>query len=249
LKRALVSPAFTQAITQETIRGGHYYSHINSPERSYPSATTLLSVIAKPAISKWREKMIFEHACSVLAEGSDYTTSEIITILKHSFEEPDRYRDNAAAAGTEMHNAVEGWVNEGLASEANAGYEACVRFLRSSGITPVRSEVRVYTDPHMHHTGVMVPGFGGTVDLVGMQGDQLVIVDWKTGALYPSQRMQVAGYAYVLSRMLSMPVSRGMIYSTKSDSMQECDLAADLAGFLAIASAWNATHVRTNIYE
>jgi len=108
-------------------------------------------------------------------------------------------RDSAADVGTLAHEMMElhikgfpitqvktdGFTEEqvGLASE---GYGAFVEWWDATKITVQETETHLVSEKHR---------FGGTPDAIGMQGDVLCLLDWKTSRrTYSDFLVQVAAY-------------------------------------------------------
>jgi PD-(D/E)XK nuclease superfamily len=108
----------------------------------------------------------------------------------------DLYREKAAEAGTMAHDLVEAHIkgldlpklegSDDTIAKANRAFDA---FLKWQGMTKI--EVR--------HTEVPLVSerykFGGRIDAVGVIGDELVLLDWKTSnSVYADYTVQLAAY-------------------------------------------------------
>ncbi len=145
----------------------------NSAGEIVPSVTTVLGVLAKPALIIWANRMGLA--------GIDTTT----------------YRDEAAAVGKLAHHLIEchlagqepdlsGATPEQL-EMAQHGLRAVIKWQERTGFRPISVEAAM-----VHET----EGYGGTIDALGtFPGVRKVLVDFKTsGDIYPEHRYQVSAY-------------------------------------------------------
>jgi len=114
-----------------------------------------------------------------------------VGIIDHS-QIPANVLKVAAERGTLVHRILHyemtGGVDETTIDQRLRPYvEAARMFREESGFMPTRVECRIYDDLY---------GYAGTFDAMGtIRGGHEVIVDWKTGALLPGHRIQMAAYA------------------------------------------------------
>ena len=102
-------------------------------------------------------------------------------------------RDQAAAAGTLAHEAVEAFVHRTpfefptseIGERAKKAFSAFEEWARQTNLTVTQTEVSLVSERHR---------FGGTLDAILIQGKR-AIGDWKSSnALYPEYLVQVAAY-------------------------------------------------------
>ena len=237
-------------ILQVTQRNAHYYQKGNC--KLYPSPTTFLGMLSKGGLQIWRERLIRDDIMNTMqyaADGHRFTYNEVMQIVSEAFTAPDVARDKAATFGTRVHNTIEAWVNgqttlppKGGDKEVSMAVAAAHKFLQDNGIEPVYSEMKIFHEPNRPH-----PGYGGTIDLIGLQDDGVVIVDWKTGSLYPTQQIQVAGYAHAFSRYIE-PVKDAYVFSTKTLQHSTVNLIQDYDTFLKMCALYDATHTSIDLY-
>jgi hypothetical protein len=158
--------------------GNRFYSTPNGDY--YSSVTTILqSLPPSPHFIKW---------------------------LKENGSDSDKIRDEAAARGTVIHQAIERINNNeevrvDTRFKIKDGYErtltfdeihAVLGYLKAReelGIVPVANEMQVFCSEHK---------YAGTLDMLAYVGDDLYIIDIKTGALSPSATLQLSAYQYAL---------------------------------------------------
>ena len=198
----------TTVTRNDKARGGRTYT-IDGNE--YPSVTTVLQVIAKPALIPWAKKVSLE---KVRAELYTYVDDSLFggqrtldrrgvdTIVESARKRPDEVRDEAADFGSQAHGLVEGhilWamgkrealpiVPPALAPVVNTFFA----WQEQAGLTIPHSARVGYSTAH---------GFVGTLDGLATRNGLPVVLDWKTSnGLWPEMRLQVAAYALALSEM------------------------------------------------
>ena len=108
----------------------------------------------------------------------------------------DEARAPACTAGTMAHDLVEAHINtrpppalQGNAdtiTKAKAAFAAYLTWAEMYKFTIRHTEVSLVSNAHQ---------FGGRLDAVGMDGEGLVLLDWKTSnAVYADYLLQLAGY-------------------------------------------------------
>src|SRR4051812_49001683 len=108
----------------------------------------------------------------------------------------DEARMPAATAGTMAHELVEAHINKrpapelvGNADTVSKARAAFATFLKWSEINKLQirhTEVSLVSEKHR---------FGGRLDAIGISGNQLILLDWKTSnAVYVDYILQLAGY-------------------------------------------------------
>jgi hypothetical protein len=191
--------------------------------RQLPSVTTILEVIAKPALGPWyakEERRQLETALlEVLvqpgpADREAYKTfvleqlAEAITGVKAA----DRAREQAATIGTAVHAGIEWHLRTQLGEDAGAepllpepaawAVESWKDWAKSVALEPLALERVVYCEDC---------GYAGTMDLYARVKGIPTILDWKTGrAIYPEALLQNVAYRHAAAR-LGMPAGQGLI--------------------------------------
>jgi len=184
-----------------------------------PSVTTILDIIAKPALGPWyakEERRYFETAMlEVLsrpgARDPEYVlaaVAEAVTGVKAA----DREKQKAAAIGTAVHAGIE-WAlrrhlgedagSEPLLPEAAAwAVESWKDWAKSVALEPLAIERTVYC---------LDCGYAGTLDLYARVKGVLTVLDWKSGkAIYPEAFLQNLAYRHAATRA-GLPSAQGLI--------------------------------------
>jgi hypothetical protein len=209
-----------------------------------PSVTTILNVVAKPAIAGWAAKAVAQYAVanhdiltSMLERGQQ---EDAIKLLKGS---PWTTRDTAADVGTRVHKLIESHIFGGTPEpdEQEAPYWQSYLAFRQAypNLEFLSSELTVYD---------LALGYAGTMDAIVMMNGQRGILDWKTRQghttndtfMYETEGLQLAAYAYA-SRFLLDDGSTGhlepvegatvVMLCTDGFKLGPADLEADWQGF------------------
>lgn len=166
----------------------------------YPSVTTILQVVAKPALTTWAANSVARYAVDNHDTITDLLNKDdrdgAYRLLKGS---PWAKRDKAAGTGTDTHALIERLILGEELEPSDYGAEA--PYLRAflsfvsdhPNSTFEASEMTVFSRTHR---------FAGTLDALMAHGDRVGAVDWKTRGgkrveetkVYETERLQVAAY-------------------------------------------------------
>lgn len=221
--------------------------------KSYPSVTTILSVIDKSGpLVGWavkEERKWFELAMLKVLTGPHASNpEEILKAVNDSIKgtkAADRAKDKAAAIGTAAHAIIE-WktrqmLGEDAGPEPEIPAEALIAFMswedwaKEVELKPIAIE-RVVV-----HTTY---GYSGTLDLYAVVRGKLTVLDYKTGkAIYPESFLQNIAYR-AAAMSAGMPSDQGLIVrlpKTLDDPAFETMIVPDtvmLESFLAAKKLW-----------
>jgi hypothetical protein len=191
--------------------------------RELPSVTTILEVIAKPALGPWyakEERRRLETALLdvlVLPGPPDrdaykaFVLEQLATAIS-GVKAADRAREQAATIGTAAHAGIEWQLRTQLGEDAGPepilpdaaawAVENWKDWARDVRLEPLALERVVYCEDC---------GYAGTMDLYARVKGRRTVLDWKTGrAIYPEAFLQNVAYRHAASG-LSMPAEQGMI--------------------------------------
>ena len=174
-----------------------------------PSVTTVLDIIAKPALGPWyakEERRYFETAMlEVLsrpgARDPEYVlaaVAEAVTGVKAA----DREKQKAAAIGTAVHAGIEWELRQQLGEDAGQelrlpeaaawAVESWKDWARSVDLEPMAIERTVYC---------LDCGYAGTLDLYARVKGIPTVLDWKSGkAIYAEAFLQNLAYRHAAAR-------------------------------------------------
>ena len=156
-------------------------------------------------------------------------------------------RDDAAESGTVGHALVEAAIQgtdadlSGYAPEAQeAGrmaFKAYQEWREQTRMEILHSEVPLVSNDLR---------FGGCVDAIGRGANgQLVILDWKTGSLYPDHLCQVAAYAALWEENNPRDLIEG--FHLCRFNKETGDFAH--AYFADLSEAWQAFKIKRELYD
>lgn len=220
------APKIDGRIRQVTGKWGARYYESPEGER-YPSVTTILSVLGKPALVPWAAKV--EREAVVEAAANLYVDAPLepkmsrptyVATLLDRVGKLKAYQKQSAKAleiGSQAHKLVEWNIRKELGQvpgpEPEIGPDALTAFAayeewrKSVALVPIWSEQVVYHPEER---------YAGTMDLFAMANlrgkARRGIVDFKTSkAIYPEALIQVAAYAKAVEAMGHGSVDVGWI--------------------------------------
>jgi hypothetical protein len=140
-----------------------------------PGVTTVLNVLAKPALYRWANKMGLE--------GIDTS----------------KYVHELAKIGTLIHYLVEchlagvdiclGDYTPNEVEQAQVGFDKFLEYAGQHELDPILLEAPLVSEK----------GFGGTVDFFGLVDGDFTVMDFKTGkAIYSDHKTQAVAYAMLV---------------------------------------------------
>ncbi len=184
-----------------------------------PSVTTVLDVIAKPALGPWyakEERRYFEAAMlEVLskpgARDPEFVLSAVVDAVG-GVKAADREKQRAATIGTAIHAGIEWQLRTRLGEDAGAepvlpdaaawAVESWKDWAKSIALEPLAIERTVYCE---------ACGYAGTLDLYARVEGALTVLDWKSGrAIYPEAFLQNVAYRHAAARQ-GLASAQGLI--------------------------------------
>jgi hypothetical protein len=157
--------------------------------QQWPSVTTILDIIAKPALGPWyakEERRYFEAAMlEVLSKPGARDPEYVLTAVAEAVtgvKAADRAKQQAAGIGTAMHAGIEWALRTQLGEDAGPeprlpdaaawAVESWKDWAKSVALEPLAIERAVYCE---------VCGYAGTLDLYARVSGVLTVLDWKSG--------------------------------------------------------------------
>jgi hypothetical protein len=187
--------------------------------QQWPSVTTVLDIIAKPALGPWyakEERRHFEAAMlEVLSKPGARDPEYVLTAVAAAVtgvKAADRAKQQAASIGTAMHAGIEWALRTQLGEDAGPepslpdaaawGLESWKDWAKSVALEPLAIERTVYCE---------VCGYAGTLDLYARVRGALTVIDWKSGkAIYPEAFLQNVAYRHAATSR-GLPSIQGLI--------------------------------------
>lgn len=206
---------------RENRSGSRWYTAPNGTE--YPSVTTILSVIAKPALIAWSAKVEREMVMNVSAQLYDDVAGTpkmsrmayMNTLQARLGKEKAHSKELAKAGdlGSQAHSLIEWTLKAGMmeqpgpspkiSDKATWSFMAWEDWKKTVNLKPVHIEQTVWSDRY---------GYAGTMDLLAYVNGVLTVLDWKTGkAVYPEAHLQNAAYRHAIREMGHGDAQQGLI--------------------------------------
>ena len=184
-------------MTRLTFGPGNHAYYLKDPDTGrktrVTSVTTLLNLLAKPALVKWAARSAADYAVD---HWDDLGAMPLTQRQAAIASAPEQSRDQKAASGTAIHALAEDMI-AGRPVEATPDLlpkvEGLARWWERSGLTLLASERRVWSD----EDDLGLCAYAGTFDaLVEHPTRGVGILDWKTGSgVYGDMGIQIVAYA------------------------------------------------------
>lgn len=154
----------------------------------YPTVTTILGVISKPALVYWAGKVVAEEAVRRVQAGEPLDARELAG-------EPSRQRDKRGDIGSIVHSVLETLAAGGVVglaqipAEARSVAESIVAWFEDVKPKILVSEATVVREG--------APRYAGTLDMVAEFDGKRMLLDVKTSkGVYREVALQLAAYRY-----------------------------------------------------
>jgi hypothetical protein len=190
----------------------------------YPSVTTILDVINKPALGPWYAKVERQAILAAVGDAltgkkaKTLTRAKLLAFIEELAKEKkaaDKLKDKAADIGNKAHAMVEWTLRKQLGlkvdqrpemnKESTRCFQSWQKWFKGTGLAPLHAEKMVFC----HGCGI-----AGTADLIAVKKGQVYVLDWKTGkAIYEESFLQNIAYQHCWRSMQnnSKPVSGGAV--------------------------------------
>ena len=232
--------------------GSRHYAHpLTGVE--YPSVTTILSVLDKPALPRWAAVEVATYAVEHRESWAGLPARDAVELLKKA---PWGKTKNAADAGTDAHAYCEARLKGEKAERPDASlfsplhgkaFENVDAILAELAPTAVAVEATAWSNAY---------GYAGTFDALVLINGELVLCDLKTSkGVYEEYALQLAAYRFADSILLPngteipMPeIARCQIWhAPKEGKHAVVEIRADFEEFEAFKAAlaiwrWKAEH-------
>lgn len=227
----------------------------------YPSVTTVLSVINKPALVPWARNVALADVRSTLLESLHETQTWedfakygvwLDEIIARAKKRPQQEADAAADVGTRAHKLIQGYLAHpehqndrifitDIEVDLRRIWLSFKLWEQENDLTIMASEEIVCSKKY---------GYAGTLDCFGTAGSKPTVVDWKTSnALYPEYLLQVAAYAMAYSEMYKPRIQRAWVVRLGKDRpefeticLDKDDIAKHFKTFLGALTLWRGLH-------
>ena len=152
--------------------------------KEYPSVTSIIGMLDKPALINWAAKLSAEYAIEHATALALLPPADAVKVVKGSWRGA---RDESADFGTYVHDLIEQDTMPPKDSKAWPYVQAAAQYMDDQGLTPIAQERTVVN---------VKAGYAGTADLFSVQENRVIVSDWKTGnGLYESAAIQLVALA------------------------------------------------------
>ncbi len=176
-------------------------------DKKYPRVSTILQNIDKRPLIKWAVRLACEKVDTMLCDSSDIVNENYIFnaelknyMLAQGKNEHIRQFEEAQEYGSLVHDKIECWLKKcpepkksypaDWLEPANKSLQSFIDFWQKGKYELIKSEMAVI------HKKL---GYGGRIDILAKQGDEIIILDIKTGkSVWKSHKIQCALYALAL---------------------------------------------------
>lgn len=216
--------------------GRHRYYLEGHSDKPFTGVTTVLGVIAKPALIAWSAKMAVEYIEQNFPSAEELLTGKVklSDLFKEAKNAHNKKKDKAADIGTQVHTAVEEWIKEKKIPELNeegmAMFNKFVGWATENNVTFLDSERRMYSKEKW---------IAGTADFVCEIGGKKYLGDLKTSSgIYGREYFaQCAAYRFMAEEHGDKDFHGSIIVRVGKDGSFETkesfDYETDLKMFLA----------------
>ena len=216
---------------------GHKYFLDGKP---MTGVTTILGVIAKPALIQWAANMAVDYAIENAIDKGTQDEVPYYTInadtLKQARTAHAKKKTDAGKKGTDVHALCEDWIKTGaLPEEPNEQFANFTEWLKTENIKVLESEKRMY------HPDLFI---AGTCDLVFEKDGKRYVGDIKTSSgIYYEAFIQMAGYSIMLEQMGEKFDGYCVVNLRKDGKMEvqyRYDMETDKGAFMAALTLYRA---------
>lgn len=195
--------------------------------------TTILKVIAKPALIQWSANMAVDFLQNVIKVGVPYAELQLSEWFREAKTAHRKKKEEAGASGTDVHSTIETLLkrqigaNKGLMGADEKSdipqVENFIAWARNNEVTFLESEKRLFSEKYW---------YAGTADIICEIKGKLYVGDVKTGSgIYPEHFIQASAYANALKEMKLYKQFDGVvIVNLKKDASIEVKENYDLEG-------------------
>lgn len=233
---------------------GRFYE---TPDGEFPSVTTILGVIGKPALINWAANMertlvmdVSANLYEDVAGTPKMSRLAWLSTMQQRLGKTKQHQRELAKAGeigTQVHALIEWTLRAKLCQQPGPSPAICDKaqwcfmvfeeWAKKVNLKPLLIEQQVWSAVH---------GYAGTMDLLAEIDGQLTVIDFKTGKrVYPEAHLQNAAYRVALREMGHGDATQGIIVrlpKDEADPQPEAVVADDEAtsfqAFLSAKSLW-----------
>jgi len=166
--------------------GARWYGFADG--RRYPSVSSVVGLLSRPALEGWRLRQALEAARQTLMAylGRPLQPETVDLAVEEALRRPDALRDGAARWGTGVHRYLETGDSAAAPPHLRPGLRAAQEFIE--GLRPLAR----YPEWLLASDSLRV---AGRTDLAMFTSKGWVVLDVKTGQVRTAHLLQLGGYA------------------------------------------------------
>jgi hypothetical protein len=209
-------------------RRGYYYIKEGDVETAYVSVTTVLGILAKPALVPWAIKQTVKAIAN---------NPELIIKDENVMSAVYAMRDNAAERGKTVHSMVEVLKNgnelniESMPEYLKGYARALVSWWKTSKPQILVLEKEVVSKQF---------GFAGTADCICKINGTTYLLDFKTGKdIYDEAELQLVAYRQALLEQGDVCDKMGIVLLKENGEFKFEERLGDIEDFLNVLKVWH----------
>lgn len=192
--------------------------YVDGDWKALTGCTTVLSILAKPALIQWSANMAVEFLETAIKSGLELTPQ----LLADAKSAHRKKKESAGDIGTQIHAEVENLIKKAILLSGGQiegnyeGLEPVKRFVEWATTNKVKF---LESEKHLFSKKLFI---GGIMDIVCKIDNQLWIADIKTGSgIYPEHLAQMAGYELMMEERGYPPLTGAIVLNLKKDGKFE----------------------------
>ena len=192
--------------------------HYTLDDKPITGVTTILNMIAKPALINWAANMAVDYIDAKLPVKRDKNILQVDaddfkSILEQARKAHCQKRDKAGDIGTFVHKQIEKWINkeptDKMTLQAQKMFRNFTNWATENKVKFLASERQVYSEKYF---------FAGTYDFLCEIDGKTWLGDIKTSSgIYPEMFFQCAGYQICEEEMGKRKIDGHIILNLKKD--------------------------------
>ena len=176
--------------------------------------TTVLSILAKPALISWAAKMAVEYIRENIVKFDITDLSQLEQLLSEAKKAYAKKKETAGDYGTKVHEKISLLISEAIT--LNKGFVKKDRKCKEKSIQnfidwAIENKIKfLETEKNVYSEKLWT---GGIIDMVAVIDNKTWLIDIKTSGsgIYPENFAQMAGYHLMLNEMGLYPEIAGYI--------------------------------------
>ena len=200
----------------------------------FPSVTTVLGILSKPQLETWKLKQVIDAALIVPRKDKEEIAAYYDRVIDAAFEQVD----DAADLGTNIHKAIEEYLDEEVVTGPMQPYVYGVqKWAKENGVEFLKHELRLVNKSH---------GYAGTTDAIIQCPKGTGILDFKSRKSIPGKPMEayedqvIQIAAYDIANFSTIPGPQRIGVNVFISTTEPGRVEATWYDHLRLMEAWDA---------